>query len=318
MIQVYQKYNLAQLVELIGTEKQREQIVKKGKLQSKSKQALLKELETIVKYQETKEGRKVYYLITEVFDTKKEKIDRRSENGKQMEIVELEMLKYLARRPEKEQIPNTKTFLSQYVGLCNEDFKYFRPNKENKDIESVWYSETKSEIRNRLNSALRSLQNKGLINVKTNMLAIKLKDDKYYTIPSIRQECIVLNAEKKVMDLLNIKDKRKIYFDYKLNKEFYEKVIEKLEKEDIVSYYYGIDIIQASDYYIEKEINILDEKLKVNSKFIELYQIKIENADNGDLFGDKTVFRRKDYKYTDRYKEKAKELNNEYIKLKIK
>ena len=324
MFNLNEKYVMAQIVELIGTDKQKEHFEKYKTFKSAPmKKAILKELATMVKYEEIKEGRKIFYLITEVFEEKQEKEDLRKENsGIKMEISELGILKYLARRTEEEQIPNTKSFLSQYVGLCNEDFKYFKPRKykEEKDyeiitMENIWYNETKNEIKNRLTSALRSLQNKGLINVESNVMAIKLKGEENYILPSRRQKQIVLNAEKTVMDQLNINSKKRLYFNKSLSKKFYYEVGLILEKENIVSYYYGVDIIQADNYFLEKEINILEEKLKVNEKFINLYQKKIENTDNEDLFGDTFIYSNEELRYTNEYVEKAKELNDKYIKI---
>lgn len=319
MFELNKRYTIGQLVELIGTDKQKEKFERENTLKGNPKKALLKELETYVEYELIK-GRPQYYLITKKFEKQKEKEDLRKRNsGNQMEIAELQILKYLARRPEEEQIPHTKSFLSQYVGLCNEDFKYFKPRKykNEKDyeiiiMEEIWYKETKGEIKNRLTSALRSLQNKGLINVESNVMAIKLKDEENYILPSRRQKQIILDAEKIVMDQLNIKNKKRIYFNKSLSKKFYYQVAQIIEKENIVSYYYGIDIIQASNYFLEKEINILEEKIKANKKFIEIYNKKVENIDNEDLFGDKFIY---NLRYTNEYTEKAKELNVKYLNI---
>lgn len=325
MFKIHEKYTIAQLVELIGTDSQKKSFEKNKKLIGNPKKALLKELETMGKYEETKEGRRSYYLITEIFENKKEKYDGRSENGKEIEIAELGLLKYLARRSDEEKIPHTRRFLSLYAGLCNENFAKFNLSKKNENItdetiemEKLWNQTTKGEIKNRLDGALNSLKNKGLIHIEKDIITVRIKNDNKYYVASRRQKSLVVEAEKEAMDQMKITTKKKLFCSNSLSKEFYTKVIEKLNNYGIVSYYYGINIIQAPAYYIEKEVNELEERFKVNSKFIELYQNKIDNAENEDLFGDEFVFRRKDYKYTDKYKEKAKELNNEYIKLKTK
>ena len=322
MFNLNEKYTMAQIVELIGTDKQKEQMTAKGKLQTKSKAALLKELATMVKYEETKEGRKLFYLVTEVFEEKQEKEDRRKENGKEIEITELGLLKYLARREEEEQIPHTRRYLSLYAGLCNEKFNNFVLSKKTENItyetiqmEQIWYQNTRNEIKNRLDGALNSLKNKGLIHIEKDIITVKTKEDVNYTVATRRQKSLVVKAEKEAMDQLNIKKKNTIYLRKGLREKFYKTVYEILEKDGIISYYYGIDIIQAPNYYIEKEIDILKERLNANTKFIELYQNKIENAENQDLFGDEFIYNKKDLKYKDEYKEMSKELNNKYIKI---
>lgn len=322
MFKVQEKYTMVQIVELIGTDKQKEQMATKGKLQTKSKEALLKELATMVKFEETKEGRKNYYLITEIFEEQQEKEDGRKENGREMEIAELGLLKYLARREEDEQIPHTRRYLSLYAGLCNEKFNNFVLSKKTENItyemiqmEQIWYQNTRNEIKNRLDKALNSLKNKGLIHIEKDIITVKTKEDSNYTVATRRQKSLVVKAEKEVMDQLNIKKKNTIYLRKGLREKFYKAVYEILEKDGIVSYYYGVDIIQAPNYYIEKEINILEERLKVNSKFIDLYQSKIEKAENQDLFGDEFICNKKDLKYKYEYKEMSKELNDKYIKI---
>lgn len=82
MFELNRKYTTKELIEKIGTDKQKEQIKLKGKLQNTSKKALLKELATYVNFKEIKEGRNNYFLIIEIFDNKKEKYDGRADNGK--------------------------------------------------------------------------------------------------------------------------------------------------------------------------------------------------------------------------------------------
>lgn len=88
MFKLNERYVMAQIVELIGTDKQKEHFEKYKTFKSAPmKKAILKELATMVKFEETKEGRKYYYLITEVFEEKQEKYDGRKENGKNTNFV---------------------------------------------------------------------------------------------------------------------------------------------------------------------------------------------------------------------------------------
>lgn len=82
MFNLNEKYTIGQLVEMIGTDAQKRAFEKNNKLIGNSKTALLKELATMVKFEEIKEGRKLYFLITEIFEEKQEKYDGRIEQLK--------------------------------------------------------------------------------------------------------------------------------------------------------------------------------------------------------------------------------------------
>ena len=219
MFNLNEKYTMAQIVELIGTDKQKEQMTAKGKLQTKSKAALLKELATMVKYEETKEGRKLFYLITEIFEEKQEKYDGRADAELRMAISELQMLKYLARREEEEDyLAYSYSYLAEYVGLCNEEFKnYYAPIITKKtpldkiteyEMEQEWSKLIKMEQRNKINAALRSLQNRGII-FYSQQMAISINGSKKNATAVQTQR--ILDAEKKVMKELRIKNKNELF-----------------------------------------------------------------------------------------------------------
>ena len=305
MFKVQEKYTMVQIVELIGTDKQKEQMATKGKLQTKSKEALLKELATMVKFEETKEGRKNYYLITEVFEEKQEKYDGRADAELRMAISELQMLKYLARREEEEDfLAYSYSYLAEYVGLCNEEFRnYYAPIITKKtpiekisdyEMEQEWSKLIKMEQRNKINAALRSLQNKGII-FYSQQIAVSINGSKRNATAVQTQR--ILDAEKKVMKELKIKNKNELFIKGNgLYRKFYKRVISLVSEYGIDAYYYGVKIISLSKELLNEEINIAENKLKSNKKFIEIIENKCEQ---------KSPF----------LVEKAKELNDKYIKI---
>lgn len=305
MFKVQEKYTMVQIVELIGTDKQKEQMATKGKLQTKSKEALLKELATMVKFEETKEGRKNYYLITEIFEEQQEKYDGRADAELRMAISELQMLKYLARREEEEDfLAYSYSYLAEYVGLCNEEFRnYYAPIITKKtpidkiteyEMEQEWSKLVKMEQRNKINAALRSLQNKGII-FYSQQIAVSINGSKRNATAVQTQR--ILDAEKKVMKELRIKNKNELFLKGNgLYRKFYKKVISIVSEYGIEAYYYGVKIISLSKELLNEEINLAENRLKSNKKFIEIIETKCEQ---------KSPF----------ISEKAKELNDKYIKI---
>lgn len=305
MFKVQEKYTMVQIVELIGTDKQKEQMATKGKLQTKSKEALLKELATMVKFEETKEGRKNYYLITEIFEEQQEKYDGRADAELRMAISELQMLKYLARREEEEDfLAYSYSYLAEYVGLCNEEFRnYYAPIITKKtpidkiteyEMEQEWSKLVKMEQRNKINAALRSLQNKGII-FYSQQMAVSINGSKRNATAVQTQR--ILDAEKKVMKELRIKNKNELFLKGNgLYRKFYKKVISIVSEYGIEAYYYGVKIISLSKELLNEEINLAENRLKSNKKFIEIIETKCEQ---------KSPF----------ISEKAKELNDKYIKI---
>lgn len=304
MFNLNQRYTIAQIVELIGTKKQKEQIEIKGKLQTKSKQALLKELETMVKYELIK-GRPQYYLITEIYEEQKEKYDGRADSELRMAISELQMLKYLARREDEEHyLAYSYSYLAEYVGLCNEEFRnYYAPvitkktpiNKiSDYEMEQQWSKLVKMEQRNKINAALRSLQKKGII-FYSQQVAVSINGVKRNATGIQTQR--ILDAEKKIMKELQIKNKNELFLKGNgLYRKFYKKVISIVSEYGIEAYYYGVKIISLSKELLNEEINIAENKLKANKKFIEIIEKKCE---------EKSPF----------LTEKAKELNVKYLNI---
>lgn len=306
MFKLNERYVMAQIVELIGTDKQKEHFEKYKTFKSAPmKKAILKELATMVKYEEIKEGRKIFYLITEVFEEKQEKYDGRADAELRMAISELQMLKYLARREEEEDfLAYSYSYLAEYVGLCNEEFRnYYAPIITKKtpiekisdyEMEQEWSKLIKMEQRNKINAALRSLQNKGII-FYSQQIAVSINGSKRNATAVQTQR--ILDAEKKVMKELKIKNKNELFIKGNgLYRKFYKRVISLVSEYGIDAYYYGVKIISLSKELLNEEINIAENKLKSNKKFIEIIENKCEQ---------KSPF----------LVEKAKELNDKYIKI---
>lgn len=77
-------YTIGDLVQLIGTDKQKEMFAKNNKLVGDPKKSLVKKLDSLCVYEQTKIGRKIAYKIVEIYDVPKEIIDNRTSNGAHM------------------------------------------------------------------------------------------------------------------------------------------------------------------------------------------------------------------------------------------
>lgn len=305
MFNLNERYTMSQLVELIGTDKQKKHFEKYKTFKSAPmKKALLKELETMVKYELIK-GRPQYYLIVEIYEEQQEKYDGRADSELRMAISELQMLKYLARREEEEDyLAYSYSYLAEYVGLCNEEFRnYYAPiitkktptNKiSDYEMEQQWSKLVKMEQRNKINAALRSLKNKGII-FYSQQVAVSINGVKRNATAIQTQR--ILDAEKKIMKELKIKNKNELFLKGNgLYRKFYKKVIEIVSEYGIEAYYYGVKIVSLSKDLLNEEINITENKLKANKKFIEIIEKKCK---------EKSPF----------LTEKAKELNVKYLNI---
>lgn len=172
MFNLNERYTMAQLVELIGTDKQKKHFEKYKTFKSAPmKKALLKELETMVKYELIK-GRPQYYLITEIYEEQKEKEDKRKENriiypkAKDLLIYNLfennDFKKELYFNPKKVMI---------MAGLANKNFDVILYNKKDyakkigvdPKIFSSAIDSKYSECRYKINTALNQLKKENII-----------------------------------------------------------------------------------------------------------------------------------------------------------
>lgn len=81
MLEVGKVLSNEEVIDLVGTEKQKEQYKLKKTFKGNTKSAVLKNLSSICKFEEIKVGRKSSYKIIEVYDEKKEVKDNRINNG---------------------------------------------------------------------------------------------------------------------------------------------------------------------------------------------------------------------------------------------
>lgn len=126
-----ERYTMAQLVEIIGTDKQKKHFEKYKTFKSAPmKKALLKELETMVKYELIK-GRPQYYLIIEIYEEQQEKYDGRKENSilypNAKEILAYNLFK---NNDFKEDLYFNKTQIMFMAGFARKGFEFILHNRK--------------------------------------------------------------------------------------------------------------------------------------------------------------------------------------------
>ena len=122
------------VVELFGTEKQKEKFKKDNTIKGDPKKALLKKLQSECDFEEYKEGRTTYYKILEVHNIKKEVVDKRKVGNNSVFTNDFKNIMidciYNSNKLLVEEMIISKTNLFQLVNLINNNYKIGRKDKE--------------------------------------------------------------------------------------------------------------------------------------------------------------------------------------------
>ncbi len=180
MFELNKRYTIGQIVELIGTDKQKEKFERENTLKGNPKKALLKELETYVEYELIK-GRPQYYLITEKFEKQKEKEDRRSENKiLYPKAKDLLIYNLFETNNFDEDIYFNKTQLMTMCGFARKGFEFILYNRKeyankigvNQKIFSSAVDTKYTYTRSKVDSALNQLKKDRIIENWKNVIYV--------------------------------------------------------------------------------------------------------------------------------------------------
>lgn len=163
------------IVNIVGNEKQIAAFNKRNKLTEPSKSAIFKKLESICSYELTKVGRKQAYIITEVYNVKKEIVDKRKIGNNSVFTDDFKNIIidciYNSNKLPLEEMLISKTTLFQLVNLINNNYKIGRKDKEKlaqmldipKKTVDDFYDNSYSKLGKTVESGLKSCRSSSVL-----------------------------------------------------------------------------------------------------------------------------------------------------------
>jgi hypothetical protein len=208
-------------------------------------------------------------MVIEIFDKKKDKVDLRQLGGRSKYINEIGdiLVNHLYIKGKESDNYSRTLSLGQtleILGMVNPTYtighRYKRETADILDINlfSVYYffNNTRSEYRKIVERALNNLQSRRVLNWhKCVMICEKPHKCKTYRKATEDEEKQIINIEKRVLELLNIRNVQEMFFNGVYRK------FDKLVKEHLPS--------EWMFYFYAYDLTIGDEAIKIEQKFIE-------------------------------------------------
>lgn len=303
--------NYRELCDLIGEK------VKSGK----SKVLQLNNLEKYVEYQ--KDGNK--FIITKIYE-EHEIIHKEIKRGRKSiygDMIEVLLMDALAKKDSHLII--SKSALIKDMGLVNDNYKKGYGNQlllaskldMTVDYVNEFYKLNDSNLNNVLKSALKSLNNKRLIDYKLETM-IKIKGERQHRLINAAERELLLKIDKMCMKKFNLKsldDVDKLSYNgiYHELSNYRNKL---LEEESNIEFHYKVYDIVINHSFIEddkkdltkhilSEMSRLDEMEKLNSTFGNNI---ISNAEKRHLSNGNKISIRGSSDYVSHFKTLVKEL----------
>ncbi|MCM3792484.1 hypothetical protein M3690_04155 [Priestia megaterium] len=286
-----------------------------------SKKAQLKEWERYFGYQ--KQGNK--FIITDIYETPKEKVDGRGKSGDYVNHLELFIADMLANSKDKHiSISRTRFLIAMNMvnnnyGECN---KYIDQLSKFTNIEKIvihdFYNTTNSNLKYAIETALDRLQSKRVITWKKVIKICDKEDEGNHRVATQDEEDMIkFKYEKEVLEKMpkGYREIKTLRIS-KYWKKFQTEVQKNLDKETHIKYYYLAYFFSINQDYIEAERDdlkklIMDnkEKHEARKKINQSVQNNLyKNADKrcSDAIEAKGKF--KDYRFDFEYPDKIKKL----------
>lgn len=322
------------LVNLMGSEKQRENYRNKRKLQKKTKESLLKQLDRYCKYLEYSEGNAKRYEIIEVFEKCKDKKDNRKGNsgGANNSIYQddfMNMMIYnLYNYPDRCKLLS-KSYLCKMANLVNSNYTTCKRNiKElstileiNEDEVYSFYHDNNEKLKGIAERGLSSCRKKSILTYNSvTVLAKKELIYKYNELgePIIRGNKpvyeiiykhkvadeneleIILDVEHKVKEeMFGDKNKcnRNIFLSGKWN-EYTKNIKREIKERDLnISYYYEAYELNWIKSNIEELYKKIENKYDNFSNSINKKYVKSTEQTINSNFNSasKEMYKREEY-----------------------
>ncbi|PJI09957.1 MULTISPECIES: hypothetical protein [Clostridium] len=244
----------------------------------KSKQLQFKEWERYFTYH--KDGNA--FIIDEIYINPKEKIDNRGKvdnykgiYGKYLDVL----IENILFKKNSNVMYITSNGLAELTHMVNKNYKMCNGNrkkfhkymqnkyKSNELAENDVFFQVNSKSKKAIESSLNRLQRQKKI--EYDYCYIIYYDNYVEKKTTILQEEIIINAEKKIMQKMNITNKQKLW-KIELKEKFYKKVndivLPILTKKDdrIAGYYKGYKINHVN---VKRQKNIQEYEKQLNEKF---------------------------------------------------
>lgn len=254
------------LVEDWGTEEQINSYRKNKKLGTRSKQAILREVERSVLLEQYKVGREVRYKVIEIYKEHSPKKDGRRKNNIYVSALELLMLCELSNRKDA-TIYFANSNLYEPLGFFNEKFKELNycNNKELCDKFKIDYLilksfkiTSKAEANRIINRALKSMKDRKLLNYIQGKIIVGT--DGSTRLASIEENSILLKLEKEAMKELGCNSHSQLEFR-SLKSAYNKKLRSKVLKSTIENFDYSYD-----GYCVISHKEIIMDELKAKEK----------------------------------------------------
>lgn len=297
-IELNRSYKYKELCEIFGEQK-------------KSGKGKILQFEKWKRYFNIENGEKATFIITEIYETPKEKIDNRGKSegsrgnneGISIKYSIPLMLDYFQCCLKNNQsiIYTTSDNLAKVIGIINDN--YFKEKNDRKkygeyinDESKTWNYTTYCDVLNSLSEIVRQtilgtlekLQKNEYINyVQTYLISYKMEDDSKeelkIRIATNEEIKIIYEVEEEVLAEMGLDNTIRLQSNSKLKNKYYKKTSEmsrkKIEeelREKIEWYYVGFEI-KILDKDTEEIENMKELKTKLNDSITERALGKINN-----------------------------------------
>lgn len=262
-----------QLVELLGSDKQKESYFKNNKLRTNIKKSILKKLDSIAEYEEVRVGNKKTYIIKKILN-REESLSRKLKYASKFTLALDKKILSFIDHTQKDSLILTNKKLIQGLELVNDTFWKFQGEQTNlkleKDIDlqvARYYTGLlKAELSlvieaslNRLNKENKLKSKKTLIVATNEGVHREATKEEYEKILSLQDDCL---------NKLNCLTIRGVVFigAFKKYTSLIRKALLEYELDYINYFYYGhiITKVKKSDFITITEKEMLDNHLRKN------------------------------------------------------
>lgn len=316
------------LVELMGSEKQKTSYREKRMLQPKTKNSLLKQLDRYCKYNQSKTGKLITYEITEVFGFVREKEDKRGGNNSIYQDDFRNIMIYnLYNYPERCKLLS-KSYLCKMANLVNSNYTTCKRNiKElsvileiDEDEVYSFYNDNQKKLASIVERGLNSCRRKSILTYNSVTVVVKkeaklkynelgeivIKNNKpVYEIEHIHRIAnddeleAILSIEHKVKEVMfgdkNI-DNKDVFLSGRWS-EYKNKIKAELKLRDLnINYYYEafeLNWIKSNINELYKEI--VGEYTNSSNNINKNYINSVENTINNNSKKTRGIYKKENY-----------------------
>lgn len=331
MLKILKKGNILtnyDLVRLVGSDKQISNYEKTKKIQKPTKDSLLKQLSAYCEYKEVKVGRSINYKITNIYEEKRDKEEKRGGNNSiyQDDFKNI-MIYNLYNYPERCKLLS-KSYLCKMANLVNSNYTTCKRNiKElsvileiNEDEVYSFYNDNQKKLASIVERGLNSCRRKSILTYNSVTVVVKkeaklkynelgeiiIKNNKpAYEIEHIHRIAnddeleAILSIEHKVKEVMfgdkNI-DNKNVFLSGRWS-EYKNKIKVELKSRDLnINYYYEayeLNWIKSNINELYKEIagEYTNSSNNINKNYIN----SVENTINNNSKKTRGVYKKENY-----------------------